>query len=418
MKSRALVPLAVVCAMALAMACSAPSAPPAPKAEPPATTAAPAAQPTAPTAPSAADLAAVASTMVKNAMIRAGDKVAVSGSVRDIALLEDLAIEVMKAGGQPAITVWNQKLSRRSYDEVPESYDSQPPTLDLGMVNLFDAQLSVETTEVEDALAGVPAARIAARAKAGQQVYAVIYKRGIRVVNLGNDLYPTAVLAARLGKPLADVSSVFWKAAAVPPETLRAKGDALRAAIAAGKQVTISSPSGTNLTLGVVPAKAVISDGAITPEKVKQGRGATITWLPAGELMIPATAGSADGKIVIDKYVFQGKLIEGLTLIFSKGRMTSMSAKSGLDPLKALFEASGGAKDAFVDIDLGLNPEVTLPTDTGHLVWSAAGAVTLGMGDDTAYGGTNASDFGLALPVSGATVKVDGKAVIENGAIK
>ena len=61
---------------------------------------------------------------------------------------------------------------------MPESYDSQPPTLDLGMVNLFDAQLSVETTEVEDALAGVPAARIAARSKAGQQVYAVIYKRG------------------------------------------------------------------------------------------------------------------------------------------------------------------------------------------------------------------------------------------------
>ena len=407
---------AVVCAFALALACHSPSAPPAPPPESTAPAAAPAMTPAA--APVAPDLAAVARTMVKNALIKTGDKVAITGSVRDNALLEDLAIETMKAGGQPVIMVGSQKLGRRSYDEVPESYDSHPPTLDLAMVNLFDVQLAVETTEVENAYEGVPAARMAARAKAQQPVSALIYKRGVRYVNLGNNLYPTSALAARLGKPQADIADVFWKAAAVPPETIRARGEALLAALASGKQVMISSPNGTDLTLGVIAAKAVISDGALTPEKVKQGRGATFTWLPAGELMVPASAGSAEGKIVIDKLLFQGKVIEGLTLVFSKGKLTSMSAKSGLEPLKALFDASSGAKDMFSDIDLGLNSAVTLPTNTGHIVWSAAGALTLGLGDNTAYGGTNASDFGLALPVSAATLKVDGKAILENGVLK
>lgn len=414
MRFRTVFPITAVCALAAMMACG-PGAPAPQPAEAPA----PAAQSAAPPQPPPqVDLTAVARTMVKNAMIKTGDKVAISGSVRDNALLEDLAIETMKAGGQPAIFVWSEKLGRRSYDEVPESYDSHPPTLDLAMVNLFDVQLSIETSEVENAYAGVPPSRLAARAEAQQSVSQVVYKRGIRVVNLGNNLYPTAALAARLGRPQAEIAGVFWKAAAVPPETLRAKGDALRAAFAAGKQVTISSASGTSLTLGVIAEKAVVSDGAVTPEKVKQGHGATFTWLPAGELMVPASAGSADGTVVVEKLLFQGTVIEGLKLVFSLGKLTSMSAKSGLEPLKALFDASGGAKDAFSDIDLGLNPEVTLPTNTGRLVWSAAGALTLGMGDNTIYGGTNASGFGLALPVSGATLKIDGKAIIENGVLK
>jgi leucyl aminopeptidase (aminopeptidase T) len=368
-------------------------------------------------APSA-DLKAVANTMVRAGMVGTGDKVQISGSVRDNPLLENLAVETMKAGGQPLITVFSEQLGRRAYDEVPVSYDSQPQTLGIALVNAFDVQLSVEVGESENIMAGVPATRIAARAAANQPVVEAFLKRGVRSVNLGNGLYPTAALAGRLGKTQAEITTIFWKAAMVSPETVRAKGEAIRSALAGAKQVTLSSANGTNITFGVMADKGFVSDGAITADKVKQGSAATQTWLPAGELLVPVAPGTAEGKVVVDKLNFQGTTIEGLTLVFSTGALTSMTAKSGLDALKALYDASSGGKEQFSYIDVGLNPEAKLPTNTGRIVWMAPGGMTIGMGDNTGWGGTNVSSFGLAGSVDAATLSVDGKALIENGTLK
>jgi len=360
----------------------------------------------------------VAKSMVASAMVKPGDKVWVSGSVRDYALLEDLAVETMKAGGQPMINVTSEQLMRRSYDEVPASYDSQPPTLDLAMVNAFDVNLGVDVGENEGVMDGVPAERIAARSKANMPVMQAMVERNIRSVSLGNGLYPTQTLASRLGVPLGDLSATFWKAVAVPPEALRAKGEAMRATLVAAKKVTLKSANGTNLTFGVDAVKGFVSDGAITPERVKQGNGATATWLPAGELLVPTAIASAEGTIVIDKMAFRGKTIEGLRLAFSKGKLTSMTAKSGLEPLKAQYDAAGAGKDQFSYIDVGLNPEAKLPTNTGRIVWMAPGNVTIGLGDNTGWGGTNVSDFGMAAAVTAPTLTVDGKTLIEKGALK
>ena len=46
------------------------------------------------------------------------------------------------------------------------------------------------------------------------------------------------------------------------------------------------------------------------------------------------------------------------------------------------------------------------------------GGVTIGMGDNTGWGGSNVSDFGLAGAITAATLKIDGKAIIENGVPK
>jgi leucyl aminopeptidase (aminopeptidase T) len=368
-------------------------------------------------APSA-DLKAVANTMVRAGMVGTGDKVQISGSVRDNLLLQNLAVETMKAGGQPLDTVFSEQLGRRSYDEVPASYDSQPQTLGTALVNTFDVQLSVDVGESENIMAGVPAARIAARAAANQPVVEAFLKKGVRSVNLGNGLYPTATLAGKLGKTQPELTAIFWKAATVAPDTIRAKGEAIRSALAAAKEVTLSSANGTNITFGVMADKGFVSDGAITADKVKQGSAATQTWLPAGELLVPVTLGTAEGKVVVDKLTYQGTTIEGLTLVFSKGALTSMTAKSGLDALKALYDASSGGKEQFSYIDVGLNPEAKLSTNTGRIVWMAPGGMTIGMGDNMGWGETNVSSFGLAGSVDAATLSVDGRALIENGTLK
>jgi leucyl aminopeptidase (aminopeptidase T) len=342
----------------------------------------------------------------------------ISVGVRDAALLEDLAIETMRAGGQPMITLSSEQLDRRSYDEVPASYDSHPDTLGMANANTFDVAFPVDYIQSENLMAGVPAARLAARAAAAQPVTESFVKRGVRAVNLGNGLYPSATLAERLGKTQAELESIFWKAAAVSPETIRSKGSALRVALASGSRIRLSSANGTDIAFGLAVEKGFISDGTITSDKVQQGHAATFTWLPAGELLIPVSAGTAEGKVVVDKLVYQGIVVESLALTFNKGTLTSMTAKSGLDALKSLYDASSGGKDQFSFIDVGLNPEAKLPTTTGHIVWMAPGGVTIGVGDNTLWGGTNTSSFVLAAALSAPTLSADGKALIENGALK
>jgi leucyl aminopeptidase (aminopeptidase T) len=363
------------------------------------------------------DLRAVAANLVKAGMVRRGDKVLISGSARDAALMEDAAIEVMKAGGHPVMVLASERLQRRSYDEVPAAYDSVAPAAELALFNAFDVLIPIDVGEAEGLLADVPQARRTARAKAGDPVFQTLLRRSIRTVNLGNGVYPTPTLARRLGVPEADLRAAFWEAARVPPETLRARGEAVRAKLVNARQLTLSHANGTNLTFGVDVARGFISDGAITPEKVKQGSAAASTWLPAGELILPARPGTAEGTVVVDRMLWDGEEVRGLTLSFSKGRLTSMTAASGVDRVKAAYDAAGGAKDQFGFVDIGLNPAMKLPVDRGRLIWVAPGSVVVGLGDNRGFGGTNASDFGLPAQIGGATLKADGAVVIENGAL-
>lgn len=364
------------------------------------------------------DLVGVASNLTAAGMITPGDRVLIFGNVRDYELLENIAVETMKLGGNPLIAVGREKLTRRSYDEVPAAFDTLPPTLGIALANAFDVQLSVDAGESDTALAGISADRLAARAKAGEPAVAAGYKRIIRSVNLGNGLYPTAQTAERLGITQAELTAMFWRAAAVPVASIRAAGEGVRAAIASAPQITITAPNGTNLTVTLDAAHSMVSDGALTAEKLKGGPAAAVTWLPAGEVLVPAKMGTAEGTLVADRYFFQGSEIRGLTLAFTKGKLTSMTATSGLEKLKALYDAAVGGKDAFGYIDIGVNPEAKVPTNTGLIVWMAPGAVTVGVGDNRGWGGTNASTFGLAMPLSGATLVAGGKTLIENGTLK
>ena len=52
----------------------------------------------------------------------------------------------------------SRTLARRSYTEVPESYESRPPTLAMAMIDAFDAEISIDVGESEDPFASISAA--------------------------------------------------------------------------------------------------------------------------------------------------------------------------------------------------------------------------------------------------------------------
>lgn len=360
----------------------------------------------------------VARNLVQAGMVKAGDKVLIRGSVRDAALLEDIAIEARKVGAHPLITISSDRLARRAYDEVPPNFDNITSPVDMLIVNNFDVQISVDVGENEGLLAGVPVARRTARAKAGVPVTEAYFRRNVRLVNLGNDLYPTVALSRRLGVPQGALSAAFWRAASVSASSLRTKGEALRKSFNDDAVVTITAPNGTNISLRVNPEDGFVSDGALTAEKVRQGSAAAATYLPAGELVLPAINGSANGRIVLDRLVWDGRLIRGLTLVFEKGVLTAMTAENDMSALEARYESGSGDKNRFGFIDIGINEQTKLPVGSGRVVWTAPGAIVFGFGDNRGFGGENRSDFSFTAQLGGATLTVDGKPVVSAGRLR
>lgn len=350
--------------------------------------------------------------------VRENNIVLISGGARDLELLEDIAVNVRKLGAHPLVTIESDRMVRRMYDDVPATYDSQTPRLDLKLAELMDAAITVEFGETEGLLAGVPPDRLAIRGKAAQPVGDLILERGVRQVNLGNGLYPTAALATRFGVPQEDLSRIFWDGVNVDYTKLQSTGETVKAALAGGKEVHITSPHGTDLRVQVEGRPVLVSDGVISAADVKMGGAACETWLPAGEVYLAPVPGTAEGKIVVDRQEFQGKEIEGLTLVFRAGKLSSMTARSGIGPLEGLYGASGPGKELFGVVDIGINPNVHIPRGSRMQAWMAAGMVTVGFGNNTWAGGENNAPFALYSFLAGASLKVDGKVVVDNGALR
>ena len=352
------------------------------------------------------------------ANIHEGEFVMVSGGVRDLELLEDIAINVGKKGAYPILTISSDRLTRRWVTEVPVKYDTRTPEGDLKLFGFITAVISVDYGETIGLLSDIPAERLVARGKAYEPVNELVTKRNIKGVNLGNGLYPTEASAKQFGLTLKELSDLFWKGVNVDYTKLEATGKSVQLLLAGGKEVVLTNPNGTNLKLRIEKRQVIVSDGVLSAEDLKKGYATSQAFLPAGEAYVSPVPGTAEGTVVVDRQFFQDKEILGLTLTFKAGKLTSMTAKSGLEPLKKMYDAAGPGKEEFAFVDLGINPNVTVKPGSKLVAWMPAGMVTIGIGNNVWAGGENKSPYSMASFLPGSTLKVDGKVLVENGVLK
>ena len=362
-----------------------------------------------------ADFQSIAAKVVgQSAGVKENEVVQLFGGIEDLPLLEDMAVEVRRRGAHPIVLVGTEKLGRRMYDEVPARYDAQEPRELLGLLQVVDVVIGTEAGEGRT-YKGVPVERQAARARSFQSVAAMMQKRGIRSITLGNGLYPSAERAEQFGIPRNDLARLMYGGVDADYQQLQATGERLRAALARGKELRITSPSGTDLRLSITGRPVHVSDGVISPEDRKRGGTALSAWLPAGEVYLVPAAGDAQGTVVADRYYYQGDRVDGLRLEIKGGKLVGMTAASGLEPLKARYEAAGAGRDLLGVVDIGINSAIQTPAGTGVNVWSRAGAVTVVVGNNVWAGGGNRSDFGLSADVPRATLSVDGTELVKDG---
>lgn len=355
--------------------------------------------------------------VTQSAGVKEGEIVLISGSTRDFELLENIFTEVQKVGGYPFLEINSERMTKRSYTDVPEKYDTQEPKLGVALAKFVNVTINVDSSETPDLLADVPPERRAARAKAGQPVLAEFIKYKVRNVSVGNDLYPTAWRAQRFEMPLNDFARLFWEGVNIDYANLQATGERARTAVV-GKEMEITHPNGTNLKLTLDGSKpAYISDGIISADDITKGN--LDVFLPAGEAAVLPAANSGDGKFIIEKQFFQGKEVRNLALTFAGGKLTEMTGEGeGFAALKADYDLHGAGKDLLSYVDIGINPNYTLAPGSKLGNWVSAGMVSVGTGGNTWAGGTNTATYGVGGHLAGATVKIDGKTIVENGVLK
>lgn len=363
------------------------------------------------------DLQELAKRIVnQSAGVKEGEIVLINGSARDMDLLENIVVEVQKAGGDPLLSINSERMTKRSYTDVPEKYDSQEPKLGVALAKMANVSINVDSQETEGLLADIPPARIAARAKAGEPVADEFIKNKVRSVAVGNDLYPTEWRAKRFEMPLDNFAKLFWEGVNIDYTNLQAAGEKARTALT-GKELEITHPNGTNLKVNIESKPAYISDGIISAEDVQKGN--FDAFLPAGEAAVVTAANSGTGKFIVEKDFFRGKEMHNVTFTFENGKMTSLTGEGeGFAAFKADYDARGEGKDALGYVDIGINPNFLLSPSTKLGNWVSAGMVSVGTGNNTWAGGSNNTSFGAGGHLAGCTVKLDGKTIVENGMLK
>jgi aminopeptidase len=364
------------------------------------------------------DLDALAAKLVtQSARIREGELVEITGDVKDAEILGDLAVQVQKQGAHALVTLNSDRLTRRLYDDVPAKYDTQPPEWDLKIAGLRNAWFVLESAD-EGALAGVAAERVAAREKTFQPVFEVIRKRNVRIVFLGNGLYPTASRAKQFGVSEAELSKLFWGGLNVDYKQLQATGEKVKEALAAGKEIRLTNPNGTDVKANIEKRVVTVSDGVISDDKRKQGGAACWTYLPAGEVFVSAAPGTAAGRVVVDRLFYKGKEIDDLVMVVKAGKVVSLEAKANADELLADFKAAAEGKDRIGVMDVGINPNVRPQAGGKVLTYMQAGMVSVNVGNDTWAGGDDNTPFGLAAFLPGSTLTVNGKMIVDKGELR
>jgi leucyl aminopeptidase (aminopeptidase T) len=367
----------------------------------------------------AVDYEALAQKLVNQcAKIHEGEIVIITGGVREFELLENIAVNVRKMGAFPLITIGSDRITRRMYTDVPIKYDSQIPELSLKLLSFVTAIISVDYSETTGLLADIPPERFITIGKASAPVNELVANRNVKGVTLGNGLYPTEAQAIQFGLTQKELSDIFWNGINVDYPKLEATGIAVKKILSGAKEVQITNINGTDIKMRIENRQVLVSDGSLSDEDLQKGYAASQVYLPAGEVYLAPIKGTSEGKIVVDRVFYQDKEINGLALTFQKGKLTSMTAKSGIEPFKAIYDAAEPGKEEFAFIDLGINPDVYIKPNSKLVAWMPAGMITVGIGNNIWAGGENKNPFAYSFFLPGSTIKVDGKVLVENGILK
>lgn len=354
----------------------------------------------------------IVSTSVK---VKPGDVVVVYGGQHTIPLMEDIAIEVSKAGGMAQMLLNTDRMARAVNADVPEQYLSQQPNYLVDWVKAVDIWIALP--DVEDAakvVAGVPDRRLAELNKAGEVIVSALNSAKVRVLVIN---FPSRADAALYHLEYPELEKMHWDAVDADYRQISEKGNKLKQMLESAKQVRITSTKGTDLTFSLEGRPVVVDAGILTEEK-SQAKifGNRQVSLPGGSVSFAPIETSGNGKVfAIRERCRPDVPLLGASFDVQNGKIADFQAKSGADCFRETMAGYTGSKDVIGSVSIGLNPALKVSED--YRPDAAAGMVWINFGNNELLGGNNKQAGGFSFPVTNATVEIDGKTVVREGQV-
>jgi leucyl aminopeptidase (aminopeptidase T) len=214
---------------------------------------------------------------------------------------------------------------------------------------------------------------------------------------------------ARIATMPQITEDIFVRTVPVDYAALKRDGERLAALLTAARTCRVTSPAGTDVVLGLEGRTGRSDDGNL------QARGA-FGNLPAGEGYVAPLETFGSGTIVYDgSLATYGLLDEPFAVTVAGGRAADADGEAGAWLLRTL-DAGGPTGRLVAELGIGTNPAATV---TGNILEDekVIGTVHIAFGMSVSLGGTNVSSVHVDGVIRYATVELDGRVVMRDGAL-
>jgi aminopeptidase len=357
---------------------------------------------------------AVAQALVAGALhVRSGENVVIESWNHTLDYARACVVEARKLGARPILLLEDEPAYWRSVEEAPNVKSwAQPGEHEWAALNQADAYVFFPGPADRPRLTQLPGKRSTELVAYNSEWYRRAKKAKIRGVRsmLG---YASDAQADRWG-----VSGAAWRdqlvRAVTEVDMAALQTDARRAAqkLKAGAELHITAPNGTDLRLKLKHRTPWVDDGSVTREDVAIGANMTVS--PPGTVLVALDEKGADGLAISNRpsYLRAGR-VEGGQWEAKAGKVSNIWYTEGQAEFDAAFQAAPRGKDVLSILSIGLNP--ALDPGVPQVEDQESGAVTLGIGGNDGYGGTNKCPFLSWIVLGEATVAVDGKPLCDRG---
>ena len=340
------------------------------------------------------------------------EAIVIQATPHTLDLANQVGIEAYKVGADPAIVVETDELFYGQFKYLTPDQLRTTSKHCLGFEDYVDSYVWLGYVMDPSGMRRVPADKMDANSEGEAGHYRKSVEKKHKNVGVGLG-FVTRPRAEAYGFNYTKWKKMLEAAITVDYREMVRTADRLATLLRRPAEIRLTADNGTDLRFRLAGEgrKSYIDDGIISDEDVAAGN--VYTSLPAGAVRIAPVEDSAEGTFVADvKVPSLGTLVDTISWTFDRGKVVDFSAKRNLRAAQSGFATATGAKDRFGTIGIGLNKNV-LP---GYLTSAyARGTVSLGIGDNTPFEGTNESSYGFEACQSKATMILDGKPIIEAG---
>jgi leucyl aminopeptidase (aminopeptidase T) len=350
----------------------------------------------------------IATMITRQANLKPGQVVVISGSAGYLPFMEDVAIQATQAGAATIMDVQTDRLQAAARQQSGGRYGYSPPTaLEKDLMTKADLWIIFPNVSGPGALPTLSAEQQRAVDSSVAAWRPSINRRHSLFVNI-----PLERDTAGTGMTYAELSRRRWNAMQADYSHISAVGESLRSALASGKTVRVTSPEGTDVTFSLAP-NGVMVDAIPSLGSGRYSRPANRAFVPGGSVTGIVVESSANGKVraAHDQCTLP---VSDEAIDVNRGRAENVHA--GSDEACVQKSLKGLRLSA---ISIGLNPALTdIRTPVGMPLETAGeGLVSIYFGDNRFFGGSNNDGLNWYVPLTKATVSVDGRTIVRDGQI-